>query len=102
MGYKFIKTGDFVREELINSLRIQLLIKEFLIKKRNLELMCSVNGIQPNFVWLDEVCCHKNLMPNKTLAPIDINKREKTNKSIGEGDRFTVIHAGNQNGFIKN
>ncbi len=33
---------------------------------------------------------------------MDVNKHVKINKTVGKGSRYTVIHAGEEGGFIKN
>ncbi|XP_054164724.1 uncharacterized protein LOC128962377 [Oppia nitens] len=97
MGYKY---SYIIREEIINTPRIQEKIKQFFLNKNEIIKTIVTNDGTPVFVWLDECCCDKNIVPKKTLVTIDPNKREKTNKSCGKGPRFSVIHAGNEDGFI--
>ncbi|XP_054154611.1 L-seryl-tRNA(Sec) kinase-like [Oppia nitens] len=100
MGYKYSYTQKIIREEIINTPRIQEKIKQFFLNKNEIIKTIVTNDGTPVFVWLDECCCDKNIVPKKTLVTIDPNKREKTNKSCGKGPRFSVIHAGNEDGFI--
>ena len=50
--------------------------------------------------FIDETFLDINDVKNKTLQPIDINKRLKQNKGINKRTRFSIIHCGSINGFV--
>jgi transposase len=98
MKYKYQYSRKIIRQQLINTQRIQNMIKDYLIEKLRLEkLYCP-----PKTVFVDETHAHKNDVPNKTLQPIDQNKQIKMNKTIGKRQRFSIINAGDEDGFIPN
>jgi hypothetical protein len=98
MKYKYKHSNKVIRNEIIKTSRIQKLIKEFLIEKLRLEKLYS----PPKTVYIDETHIHINDVNKKILLPMDVNKHVKINKTVGKGSRYTVIHAGEEGGFIKN
>jgi hypothetical protein len=100
MGYKYSYNKKIIREEIINSERIQKLIKNYLLEKLRLEKILSTDGKKPPVVYLDESVIHKNYVQNKALQPQDVNKRQKMKRSVDKGVRFSVINAGSEEGFV--
>ena len=99
MGYEYCDRHKIIRSQIVNSDRIQNKIRQFLIDKQKL-LKQSPN--KPEFVYLDETYKHINDGNNKVLQPINVNKQRSLGNICGKGDRFSVIHAINIDGFIPN
>ncbi len=91
-------TDQIIREEMIKTKRIQKLIKDFLIEKLRLETIYA----KPSSVYIDESVIHNNYVNKKTSQPINDNKVQKMNKTVGKGVCFTVINAISEDGFVKN
>ena len=81
MGYKYSKTGELVREQIIQSKRIQEKIKEYLVKKAHLQ----EKHPESEFFWLDETFFHQNDFGKTTILPIRCIPPKIKNKSINRG-----------------
>ena len=96
MNYKYTNTKQLLRQELINTTRIQKKIIKYLEEKIRLEK----ENPESEVFFTDETFLDINDVKNKTLQPIDINKRLKQNKGINKRTRFSIIHCGSINGFV--
>jgi hypothetical protein len=77
--------------------------KENVIKRRNnLREKQMLEKKYPNSecIYLDETFIHKNLTNNKII--LCDNQLTDLKLLIGKGLRFSILHAGSVNGFIKN
>ena len=99
MKYKFGRTDELIRQEIIQTPRIQRKIIDYLIEKKRLE--DEIPGRL--FVYIDETPVYVNYVNKRVLQVSDLNcdKVPKTHKMIGNGKRFSVIHAGSEDGFVE-
>jgi transposase len=96
MGYKYSRTNQLIRNDLINNIDIKRKRIKYLIEKRRLE------KINPGslFVYIDETFVHKNYVKCKILRPLNNSKKRRLKMSIGKGTRYSIIHAGSEDGFV--
>jgi transposase len=96
MGYKYSDTKKLLKSQIMNRPDIKKKRINYLIEKRNIEKLL------PNspFVYIDETFIHKNYVKYKILQPFNNSKKLRFKMSIGKGTRFSIIHAGNEDGFI--
>jgi transposase len=96
MGYTYNRTNELIRNDLINKIDIKRKRINYLIEKRRLE------KLYPNslFVYIDETFVHKNYVNCKVLRPLKNSKKIRLIMSIGKGTRYSIIHAGSEDGFV--
>lgn len=95
MGYKYSNTGNVSREELMQ--RSDIVRKRVLYLKQKLNL--DRNG--SHFVFLDETFVHRNYLRVKILRPLNNSKKIRIKISISKGTRYSILHAGSIDGFVK-
>jgi transposase len=96
MGYKYEHSKKIIRSDLMNKIEIKRKRIKYLIEKRRIEKQ-SPNS---EFVYIDETFVHKNYVKYKVLQPLNKSKRIRFKMSVGKGTRYSIIHAGSENGFI--
>jgi transposase len=69
---------------------------KYLIEKRRLEGQSHISDV----IYIDETFVQKNYVKYKILRPLNNSKKIRFKMSIGKGTRFSIIHAGSENGFI--
>jgi len=96
MGYKLQNTNKLIRLELMNRADIIGKRIKYLIEKRRLEGLSHISDV----IYIDETFVHKNYVKYKILRPLNNSKKIRFKMSIGKGTRFSIIHAGSENGFV--
>jgi hypothetical protein len=97
MSYKYHYSNQIIRSNLINKIENKRKRINYLIEKRRLEKK-SPNSV---FVYIDETFVHKNYVKYKILRPLNNSKKLRLKFSIGKGTRYSIIHAGSENGFVE-
>jgi hypothetical protein len=69
---------------------------KYLIEKRRLQRQSHISDV----IYINETFVHKNYVKYKILHPLNNSKKIRFKMSIGKGARFSIIHAGSENGFI--
>jgi uncharacterized protein YaiL (DUF2058 family) len=80
----------------MNKIEIKRKRIKYLIEKRRIEKQSP----KSEFVYFDETFVHKNYVKYKVLQPLNKSKRIRFKMSVGKGTRYSIIHAGSENGFI--
>jgi hypothetical protein len=96
MGFKLAKVGDISRKILMEKNDVVIKRRAYLREKKQIEN----NFPHYSWVYLDESFVHKNLVTNQVI--ICNSELLGLKLQIGKGLRFSIIAAGNKNGFIKN
>jgi transposase len=94
MGFKLAKVGEISRKILMEKTDNVLKRRNYLREKKRLEE-------NPELLWvyLDETYVHKNLVNNEII--VCNSELPNVKIPIGKGLRFSIIHAGSEEGFVK-
>ena len=69
---------------------------KYLTEKWKLEQQSHISDV----IYIDETFVHKNFVKYKILPPLNNSKKIRFKMSIWKGIRFSIIHAGSENGFF--
>jgi hypothetical protein len=97
MGYKYYHSNQILISEIINKIDNKRKRINYLIEKRRLEEKYpdSVS------IYIGETFVHKNYVKYKILRPFNNSKKIRFKFSGGKGNRFSIIRAGSEIGFVE-